>query len=228
MILKDKKILIISPHPDDEVICCGGLIEKAKREGAEVFLFYICFGKSRQLVTGSTDPETRLKETEQVAQAGNFKYKILFKGDGNEWLRLDTIAQVDIINPIEDVIQEIKPDIICIPPGTSYDQDHRAVHKACITALRPIPQNIRHFVPIILMYEEPYTWVVGNLEKKNFYIDTSGFEEKKAELMKLHASQNREDPFPRSGENLIRYMRIRGSEIGVRSAEAYTLLRGIF
>ena len=46
--------------------------------------------------------------------------------------------------------------------------------------------------------------------------------------MKLHFTQDREFPFARSKENLIARMKIRGSECGLRSAEAYQLLRGMF
>ncbi len=224
MNLKNKKILIISPHLDDEVIGCGGMIEAAKRAKAEVFILYICSGEGRQLVTGKTTSAVRLKELTNLAKLGSFKYKVVF--DGKEWLTLDHVPQKDIIDPIEDKIQEFKPDIILIPFKDSYNQDHRAVFTACISALRPVPQEVRHFVPTVLVYDEPYTWTTNEIFKPNFYLNISGFEEKKAEMMKCYASQDRKDPFPRSGDNLVRYARIRGAEIGVKAAEAYQLLRG--
>lgn len=226
MKLKDKRILIISPHPDDEIIGCGGLIEKAKQDNCKVFIFYMCVGKCRQLVTGSTDEDTRLKELEKVAKQGNFNYKIRFIG--KEFVRLDTVAQKDLIDPIEDVIEEFKPDIVLIPSPESYDQDHRATYTACITALRPVPRQIRHFVPTVLVYEEPYTWTTGRVFKPNFYLDTTGVEEKKVALMRLYKSQDRKFPFSRSGENIVCHMKIRGCEVGLQSAEAYYVLRSEF
>lgn len=225
MNLENKKILIISPHPDDEVIGCGGLLEVAKQKRCPVFILYICVGKCRQLVTGKTEENQRINELDTVAKECSFKYKILFVGA--EFVRLDTVAQKDLIDPIEDTIEDFKPDIVLIPSPESYDQDHRATYTACITALRPIPQNVRHFVPTVLIYEEPYTWTVGKVIKPNFYLDTTKIEEKKVSLMELYKSQNRDPPFSRSGENLVHYMRIRGSEVGLKSAEAYYLLRGL-
>jgi LmbE family N-acetylglucosaminyl deacetylase len=227
MKLDNKNILIISPHPDDEVIGCGGLLEVAKHKNCKVFVFYMCIGKCRQLVTGSTNENTRLKELESVAKSCNFKYKVLFIG--KEFMRLDTLAQKDLIDPIENIVEEFKPDIICIPSSKSYDQDHRAVYAACITALRPIPRKIRHFIPTVLVYEEPYTWTIKNTPTApNFYLDMTGMEKKKTELLKLYKSQNRESPFSRSAENLMHYIGIRGAEVGLKSAEAYYLLRGAF
>jgi len=222
--LGSKKILIISPHPDDEVIGCGGLIAEAKRQECDVFVLYICTGACRQLVTGRTDEIIRSKELEDVANFGGFEYEILFNGEN--FVKLDVVPQKDIVDPIEDLIEKKKPDIICIPHGSSYNQDHRAVYTACITALRPIPRNIRHFVNTVLVYEEPYVWTVGEVFRPNIYIDTSLVENDKLTLMSLHKSQDRPSPFSRSTENLLNRMRIRGSEFGVKSAESYELIRG--
>ena len=230
MDLKNKRIMIISPHLDDEVIGCGGLITTAAKEIINLFILYVCSGTNRQVkdntVNGTTTHDVRIKELKKLSKKGKFEWKILFTED-KYFIRLDGLHQKDIIDPIEDKICEFEPDILFVPFKDSYNQDHRAVFRACITALRPIPQKLRHFVPMVLMYEEPYTWTVNNSFNPNIYLDISGFEEEKAELMKCYASQDRESPFARSGENLVRRAHIRGSEVGVKAAEAYVLLRGI-
>lgn len=221
MELRGKKVLIVSPHPDDEIIGCGGLIQRCKAEGAQVFVFYIVVGTSRQLVTGSTNEVTRMREAEDVAKFCDFKYKWLFVGD--KFVRLDGVNQKDMIDPIEDTIEEFKPDIVCIPRGDSYDQDHRAVFTACMTALRPVPRHVRHMPAAVLEFEEPYTWSVGEDGfKPNFFVElTEEMLAGKLEAMRLHRTQNREDPFPRSGTNLRRWAELRGKEIGANAAEAF-------
>jgi LmbE family N-acetylglucosaminyl deacetylase len=37
-------VLIVSPHPDDESLCCGGLIDTARRKGARVAIVWITYG----------------------------------------------------------------------------------------------------------------------------------------------------------------------------------------
>lgn len=221
--IKNKKVLIVSPHPDDEVVGCGGLIKRIKENGGEVFVLYVSVGQCRQLVTGQTEENTRLKETEEVSRFFDFNYKFVFIGE--EFMRLDSLPQKSLIDPIEDKIQEFKPDIVCIPCKDSYDQDHRAVFNACITALRPTPQGIRHFVPIVLEYEEPYSWSLGEGFKPNFFLNITNQLDSKIKGLKLHTTQYREDPFARSGENLIRLSGMRGKEVGIKYAEAYKLHR---
>ena len=74
--LKDKKILIISPHPDDEIIGCGGLIAKCKQLQSKVKVVYMCTGESRQLVSGSTNSDSRINEIEEVAKYGNLSCSV--------------------------------------------------------------------------------------------------------------------------------------------------------
>jgi N-acetylglucosamine malate deacetylase 1 len=223
--LKGKKLLVIAPHPDDEMISCGGLILKAIKEEAKVFVLYITIGPNRQLVTGKTDVETRFKEIDAVAKACGFEHKTLFVGEEYH-LKLDAMPIKDLIDPIEDFIEEFKPDIIVLPPRDSFNQDHRTIFNACIACLRPVPQKIRHFVPFVLEFEEPHSWSVGDEFKPNFYFDISDVLEKKIEYLKLHETQYREQPFTRSGENLIRLAMYRGNEVGTEAAEAYKIHRG--
>lgn len=221
--LKNKKILIIAPHPDDEVICCGGLIMLAKKAKAKVFVLYGSIGSSRQLVTGKTDPKSRLNEAEEASRYGNFKYSIIFQGE--EFMRLDNVPQKKLIEEIEDKIAGFKPDIVCVPFRDSFDQDHRALYSASITALRPIPKNLRHQPNIILEVEEPYSWTNRDTFKPNYYFDISEIFMEKIELLKCHKTQLRDDPFPRSPQNLERLAGVRGAEIGVQYAEGYNLLK---
>ncbi len=220
---KDARALVISPHPDDEVIGCGGTISRIVNEGGEVFVLFGAVGKCRQLVTGQTDENVRLKETKKVSKKAGYRYKFMFVGD--EFMHLDSIPRKRLIDPIEDCVAELKPDIVFIPFRNSYDQDHVAMFNAAITALRPRPQKVRHFVPIVLEYEEPYCWGSDDSFVPNFYVDISKFLVKKIELLKLHATQCRKDPFARSAENLVRLAGLHGTAVGVEAAEAFRLLR---
>lgn len=221
--LRGKKVLIIAPHPDDEAICCGGLIMLAKKVDARVFVMYGSVGSSRQLLTGKTDPASRLDEAKKASKYGGFKYSIMFQG--KEFMKLDSIPQKRLIEQIEDKIEEFEPDIVCVPFRDSFDQDHRALFSASITALRPIPKNLRHQPEIILEVEEPYSWTNGDVFRPNFYFDISKVFKAKINLLKCHKTQLRNDPFPRSPQNLERLSGLRGAEIGVRYAEGYNLLK---
>ncbi len=222
--LNKKKILIISPHPDDEIIGCGGLIAYCKKKRINVNVLYITVGSSRQLVTGKTNFKTRLNEIKKVSKYGNFSFKILFKD--KYFVELDKPTQKEIIDPIEDYIEKIRPDFVFIPFGESYNQDHRATFLASVTALRPAPIKLKHYVKNVLIYEEPYSWTTGKKFIPNTYLDTKNFENQKIKMMKLHLTQDRKFPFARSKENLLARMKIRGSECGVESAEAFQLIRG--
>jgi len=223
---KEKKIFIVSPHPDDEAICCGGLIMLAKQKKVSVFVLYISIGKSRQFLTGQTNSNERIKEIIKASKFGNFNYKIAYKGKA--FMRMDQVPQKDLIEVIEDTLETYKPDIICIPNRFSFDQDHRAISLACITALRPLPDNLLHQPTIILECEEPYSWTTQSLFRPNWYFDITKVMEEKLLLLQCHKTQIRKDPFPRSPENLKRLAGIRGCEISTTYAESYNLLRGKF
>ncbi|MDD5659443.1 MAG: PIG-L family deacetylase [Actinomycetota bacterium] len=48
-ITKEDRILILSPHPDDETICCNGIIQKAVSKKAKVKIVFLTNGDNNQL-----------------------------------------------------------------------------------------------------------------------------------------------------------------------------------
>jgi LmbE family N-acetylglucosaminyl deacetylase len=223
------KFLVISPHPDDEALGIGGLIGKVLKEKGKVMIYYLTVGDSRQLVTGETNSKTRLKEIEAVRKLTGANIKVEYIGE--EFCRLDTVPQKDLIEKVEDAIELFKPDIVGVPSYNSYNQDHRELYTACITALRPTPKNIRHFTPTVLEYGEPYRWGVNPNPGQQAFIDLSQKYKKgslldfKIRLYKCHKTQVRTGVFARSPENLIHEAHIVGREIGVEIAECYRILR---
>jgi len=216
-----KRILIVSPHPDDESINSGGLIMRAKKEKHKVFVLYMATGTSRQFVNGETLEEQRIKEAKKASEYGGFDYKIAFN---NISTKVDTLPQKDLIEMIEDTVKEFKPNTVIIPYRNSYSQDHRAVAEACISAFRPIPESLHPQPKTILEVEEPTAWPTPSTP--NFYVDISDVMDEKIKLYRCHKSQVTQEPQYRSPENLRRWAGVRGSEIGVKYAEAYNLLKG--
>jgi LmbE family N-acetylglucosaminyl deacetylase len=219
------QLLILAPHPDDEAIACGGLIAFARNRGCAVHVVVTAVGDCRQLGTGKTEPGPRLAELEAAGRAGGYSAEVLFVGD--QFMRVDALPRKELCDRIEDKVQALRPDVVVVPPASSYDQDHRALAEAAVTALRPRPRDMRHFVPTVLECDEPYWWRVdGSRPTPTFFVPLTDEElEAKVRMVRCHASQDRADPFGRSTDNLRRYALTYGAEVGGGYAEAYRVLR---
>lgn len=225
---KKKKILIIAPHPDDEVFSCGGLIHRCKSEGGEVYVLYMTVGTTHDYsANGLSRKNERLAEVEKVAKFFKFDgYRIALPGDKYH-LHLDSIPQRELINEIEckgDIcLDKLKPCIVIAPSGDDYNQDHRAVNQAVITAVRPVVPEYKCLQKLILKYEPPNIWSDrGMQDAPNFYIELSE-EDIKAKLkaVNLYKSQIKDPQGPFSLHGAKTHALMRGMQIGRKYAEAF-------
>ena len=219
------KILVISPHPDDETLGCGGTILKHKDIGDKVYWLIITNidmkdGWDKDIV------EKRQKEIETVAEMHGFEKT--FKLD-YPTAKLDTIPIQEIIESISKVIFEIKPEIIYLPNRSDVHTDHQITFKAAYSCTK----NFRYpFIKKILMYEtlsetEFAPALPENTFIPNVFVDTTKYFEKKLEIFKIYKSEVMEEPFPRSLDSIKALARYRGSQIGVEYAESFVLIREI-
>lgn len=196
--------LILSPHADDEVLGCGGIL--ANSNNAHV----VYFGINTYHVVSA---EERVKEVARVAKFLGFTYTILnFPVD-----EYQNVKVVSLINTIEAIINKRKPDRIYIP-WHSYNQDHRTVREAALIALRP--HDVNHFVSEVFSYEtDQYKeWATNFVPNYFEQIDI----EVKKQAYSLHASQVRN---MRGCDQLEQWAAIAGRSAGFSFAEAFCVER---
>jgi len=216
------RILVISPHMDDEVLGVGGTIARHVSEGDDV---YVCFIAHR-IYDHKYDEAKNKFEVECALKAKKllgYKEAEFFNLNDE---RLDACVQ-DIIIPIENYVKKVDPEIVYVPHRGDNNQDHRAVFEAAMIVLRPSAnRNIKR----ILCYE-----VSSSTEQSppfeesaflpNFYANIEEHLRTKIEALRCYKTEKRGFPHPRSDKGIEILAMKRGIEAGFKAAEAFVLVR---
>lgn len=239
--LSRQRLLVITPHADDETYGCAGTMARIKALGGQVFVTLV---SAADLAHYSTDErglrtqvttagQTRLDEFASVMKHLKVDdYDVLFTDD-DSYMALDAVPRKRIVQQFEAAgrlaIDRIEPTMVMIP-AVSYNQDHEAVYRAGVTATRPGAPGQKYTVPFVLAYDNTSLFWSGTESRfsPNFYVDVSEFLDTKIEAMRLHASQVRQSLYHGSPEGLELATRVRGREISVDAAEGFVMMRGIF
>jgi LmbE family N-acetylglucosaminyl deacetylase len=230
--LSKQRLLVVSPHADDESFGCAGTIAKIKKLGGEVFVLVMSVGDLKHY-DGTQDVVTGSRRSEEFATVAKFlqidDYDIYFT-DAESHLRLDAMPLRDLISVIDTEskvsIDRIKPTMVALP-AISYNQDHVATFKAGFTACRPHDPAVKSFPKIVVSYDNQTLFWNVDYDKfhPSFYVDISDFLDVKLKALSLHKSQLRHSPHHCSIENMEYLARTRGHEISVAAAEAYVCHR---
>ena len=227
-----QRLLVITPHADDEIFGCAGTIAKVKDHGGKVFVVCVSVADLVQydMAVSEVKGETRKEEFfKGMAILGVDDSEILFD-DEETHLRLDKMGRRDLIHAIckgaRLGIDHIKPTVVAMP-SISFNQDHEALFRAAFTACRPHTHDDCDYPKIVLAYDNPtHFW---NIERDkfhpNFYVDISDYVGVKLEALKCHTSQLRSSPHYLSLEMLEHQMLMRGHEICLKAAEAFCCYR---
>lgn len=207
-----KKVLIIAPHPDDEVLGCGGVIQYYKNKGDKVYVHIVA-----NRVYNHAKNKEYLKDLEKsINSVASFLDidDICYSGLCDE--QLDRLL-IDVIVPLEEYINKVQPDVVFLPNEYDTDQDHRAVSQACKVACRSIPLQYVYevFGPSKGFVPNHYVCLNEEMVKK------------KIEALKLYSSEMREYPHPRSEKALYVLSEFRGIEINTPFAEGFRVIKQI-
>lgn len=225
-------MVIVAPHADDDVLGSGGLAAHLAPTDCHVHVVYAVVDGFHHYGVGgehTTALAERTDEIAAVAQLYGWTYETLYEGEGLIE-RLDTVPRRDLVDAFERILNERRPDLVLLPIGVDYDQDHVAVFQAAHAAMRPIaPEFGKHLAPHVWCYESPkLAWNPAPLPDATTYLPLTDDElEAKLEGLRRYATQLRPAPHIRSVEAIRALAELRGKEIGVRYAEAYQTLRTV-
>ena len=216
------KILVIAPHPDDEILGAGGMMIENVKKHNEV---YVC------IVTRGYPPMFKEERVVRDAQDAldchaSIGVKKTFFLDLPA-SKLETVDRGTMNQKILDVIQEIHPDEVFIPHAGDMQKDHQIVSEACMVCVRPkyFPQVKR-----VYAYEtmSETGWNIPNTQNEfipNVYVDITDSLEDKKKALSYYSLQISQFPDARSLEAIDALAKFRGATMNMRAAEAFMLIR---
>ena len=207
-------ILVIAPHPDDEVLGMGGTIKKLSKKN-KIILCVVSEGataqyKDKKMIKVRRDSCKKTAKILGISQIQFLDYPDM---------RLN-LSHLDINKKLEEIIEKYKPEIVYTAPKNDLNLDHQVVFNSTLVACRP-----KSGVKQILCYEiqgntkVPFVPNVFENIEKEFSYKIKGF--------KMYKSEIEEFPNPRSIIAIENLAIMRGIESGFKKAEAFELIKKI-
>ena len=217
-------VLVIAPHPDDEVLGCGGIIAKRAKAGDEVWVCIVTEGKTPMY--SEEFIRTEENEMRNAHRKLGVTHAITLKLPS---AALDTMPQHEINDKLAEVVNMLQPDEVFIPHHGDMHRDHQIVADAAMVALRP---NGKNKVRRILAYEtmSETDWNIPNTQNAfipNVFEDIGAYVVQKTEALMMYRSQVQEYPAARSPIGIQGLALHRGATVGMESAEAFMLIREV-
>ena len=193
-----RRILVVTPHPDDETFTSGGTLAILAANGNDIRVVVYTTDNA-----GSRDPEMtkdrlkairRAEEEEACRILGIPKENIVWLGHDDGML--EYVDRRDLTRQVAREIRRFKPDaLFSVDPGSPYEQYHKSDHRSgaiiTVDAIRAARWRL-YFpeleaegfeawsVPLVLFYYSA---------NPNYTVDITAVAEKKARASAAHISQ---------------------------------------
>lgn len=173
----EQRLLILAPHPDDDIIGCGGTILKNIEEGRDVQTIYLTDGAYR---SGPYSPSDMVRVRREEA------LRVSEEIGGRPPLFLDCVAAPTFsitepkVRELAEMVNDFGPDAIWIPFAFDHHPDHR---RANALLLRILSDHYADEVNI-------YSYEIWSMLPANILVDISPWMEKKRRALALFRSQS--------------------------------------
>ena len=219
-----REVAVIAPHPDDEVLGCGGTIARLAAAGSRVHVITVTRGQPPHFDQDAVD-EVTAQAAAAHRRLGVHQSHFLDLPAA----RLDTVGQAEVNAQVGALLDQVAPDLLFLPFYGDIHHDHRIAFTAAMVWARP-----RHSrTPASI-------WAYETLSETNWFappatpsfiptafVDISDTIEAKLAAFACYGSQLKNFPDERSPEAMLALAQTRGATVYRPAAEAFALIRAI-
>jgi LmbE family N-acetylglucosaminyl deacetylase len=222
MVISGSRVLVIGAHPDDELLGAGGTFARHVLSGDEVHAIVVADGAASRY-----PHELKVKLEKDAGRAaeviGFASLRFLELPDQ----RLDTVPLIELTQLLERELDEIDPGLVYTHFPGDVNADHGLVSRAAWTACRPYYRpGLRRFAVFETPSSTEWAWPLDGAQlQPNMFVDVTATLDTKIAAMECYESELRDYPHPRSSQALRERAAFWGSQVGLRAAEPFRILR---
>ena len=222
MLEQFRTALVLAPHPDDEVLGCGGTMARLAQLGCAVHVGIVTRAEppmfAAEFLATSRREAAAAHDLLEVTQA---HYLDLPAAE------LDGISHAVMNRSIGELVERIAPDVLFIPFVGDVHIDHQRVFQSAMVAARP---RSRAAPRAVLAYEtlSETNWNAPYLTPgflPNLFVDISDTLQRKLDAFARFESQQKPAPHERSVAALTALATLRGATVHRHAAEAFVTIR---
>jgi LmbE family N-acetylglucosaminyl deacetylase len=206
--LEGSPVLVLAPHPDDEVFGCGGAVVQLLRAGSEVRLVV--------LTDGAAQGDPTIRRTEALEASVRLGLE-----EPDFWELADRSLRPDdgdLADRLRALMKDLAPQLILMPSPAEIHPDHRAVAVLVYSLLQSTTAGGE--LHDALQATRIATYEVSAVLRPNLLVDVSAEWETVLSAAEAYASQLDIHPYVEVMDGMAR-SRCFTLSTGVRRAEAY-------
>jgi len=173
--LRHNNILVLAPHPDDDVIGCGGILDIYQKKGAKITIAYMTDGRKGNPKYDEDALVVQRREEARKATAVIGIDKLMFLENRDAELSSTPKA----VKELRDILHEVKPEAVFLPFLLDNHQDHRATNDILIKS------SLKYKAPLTCYGYEIWTPIA----MPNFFVNITDQIEVKRQAIEQHHSQ---------------------------------------
>lgn len=122
------KILVVSPHPDDETLGAGGTLIKMKKKGHQIYWLNVTDMVSKD----HWDDKLVIHRQQQLKRVNTFYCFDGFYNLAFQPTKLSNMDESELIRAISSVFEKVKPQWLILPGQYDAHSNHRVVYNCCM------------------------------------------------------------------------------------------------
>lgn len=220
--MASSRVLVVAPHPDDEILGVGGTMARLSNAGAEITVLTVA-AHMPPLYTAEVH-ETTVAEARRAHAAVGVADSVFLDIPA---VFVNQQPTHELNGRIAEVFERVRPEIV-FSPFPDRHVDHRVIFDAVMVAARPLGSG--RGITMLATYEtlSETHWNAPHMEP-NFIpvwvVDITATIDRKIEALRCYESQIPAFPAARSIEALRALATFRGTQAGFAYGEAMQIVR---